>query len=78
MIRTFAEKRAAFRALHQQGCFVLPNPWDSGSARMLQHLGFFALAAMLSVAKQMKAGSFEGLSSGIPGQELNEIFGSFS
>src|SRR6267154_4732640 len=48
MIRTFAEKRAAFRALHQQGCFVLPNPWDSGSARMLQHLGFFALASTSS------------------------------
>src|SRR5450631_3767402 len=45
MIRTFVEKRSAFRALHQQGCFVLPNPWDVGSARMLQHLGFFALAS---------------------------------
>jgi hypothetical protein len=32
---------------------------------------------MLSAAKQMKAGSFEGLSGGIPGKELNEIFGSF-
>jgi 2-methylisocitrate lyase-like PEP mutase family enzyme len=48
MIRTFAEKRATFRALHQQGCFVLPNPWDLGSARMLQHLGFFALASTSS------------------------------
>jgi 2-methylisocitrate lyase-like PEP mutase family enzyme len=48
MIRTFAEKRAAFRALHQQGCFVLPNPWDLGSARVLQHLGFFALASTSS------------------------------
>ncbi len=34
----------AFRALHQSGCFVLPNPWDIGSAKMLQHLGFKALA----------------------------------
>jgi 2-methylisocitrate lyase-like PEP mutase family enzyme len=42
---TPAEKRAAFRALHQQGCFVLPNPWDAGSARMLQRLGFAALAS---------------------------------
>jgi 2-methylisocitrate lyase-like PEP mutase family enzyme len=40
-----ADKRRAFRALHQQGCFVLPNPWDVGSARMLQHLGFPALAS---------------------------------
>jgi 2-methylisocitrate lyase-like PEP mutase family enzyme len=39
------EKRAAFRALHCDGCFVIPNPWDVGSARMLQHLGFAALAS---------------------------------
>jgi 2-methylisocitrate lyase-like PEP mutase family enzyme len=37
------DKRRAFRALHQQVCFVLPNPWDVGSARMLQHLGFLGL-----------------------------------
>ena len=43
-----AEKRAAFRALHQQGCFVLPNPWDIGSARMFEHLGFKALASTSS------------------------------
>ncbi|MDB5956462.1 isocitrate lyase/phosphoenolpyruvate mutase family protein [Ramlibacter sp.] len=41
-------KRAAFRALHEQGCFVLPNPWDVGSARMLQGLGFQALATTSS------------------------------
>jgi 2-methylisocitrate lyase-like PEP mutase family enzyme len=45
MTRTTAEKRARFRALHQQGCFVLPNPWDVGSARLLQHLGFDAPAS---------------------------------
>lgn len=33
-----------FRALHQSGCFVLPNPWDAGTARYLQHLGFDAVA----------------------------------
>src|SRR6516164_1820249 len=48
MTRTVADKRASFRALHQQGCFVLPNPWDVGSARMLQHLGFAALASTSS------------------------------
>jgi 2-methylisocitrate lyase-like PEP mutase family enzyme len=42
---TVAAKRAAFRALHSQGCFVIPNPWDVGSARMLQHLGFAAVAS---------------------------------
>jgi 2-methylisocitrate lyase-like PEP mutase family enzyme len=46
--RTVDEKRAAFRQLHGQGCFVLPNPWDVGSARMLQHLGFTALASSSS------------------------------
>ncbi|HTJ99014.1 MAG TPA: isocitrate lyase/phosphoenolpyruvate mutase family protein [Bordetella sp.] len=44
MTRTIAEKRAAFRELHKQGCFILPNPWDVGSARFLQGLGFPALA----------------------------------
>jgi 2-methylisocitrate lyase-like PEP mutase family enzyme len=39
------EKRARFRELHQSGCFVLPNPWDTGSARLLQYLGFDALAS---------------------------------
>ena len=39
-----AEKRATFRQLHAQGCFVIPNPWDVGSARYLQGLGFKALA----------------------------------
>jgi 2-methylisocitrate lyase-like PEP mutase family enzyme len=41
---TVDEKRAAFRQLHASGCFVIPNPWDVGSARWLQHLGFPALA----------------------------------
>jgi 2-methylisocitrate lyase-like PEP mutase family enzyme len=39
-----AGRRKAFRALHERGCFVIPNPWDVGSARYLQHLGFPALA----------------------------------
>lgn len=43
-----ADKRARFRALHQSGCFVLPNPWDQGSARLLQHMGFSALASTSS------------------------------
>ena len=43
-----AARRADFRALHQAGCFVLPNPWDCGSARLLQHLGFRALASTSS------------------------------
>jgi len=35
---------ARFRELHESGCFVLPNPWDIGSAKYLQHAGFKALA----------------------------------
>src|SRR3974390_27684 len=42
---TVAEKRRTFRTLHERGCFVIPNPWDVGSARYLQHLGFKALAS---------------------------------
>lgn len=34
----------AFRALHESGCFLIPNPWDIGTARLLAHLGFKALA----------------------------------
>src|SRR3954465_15151273 len=37
-----------FRQLHESGCFVLPNPWDVGSARLLVHLGFSALATTSS------------------------------
>ena len=40
----FSARRAAFRKLHESGCFVIPNPWDAGTARYLRHLGFPALA----------------------------------
>lgn len=43
-----SQKRAAFRTLHQSGCFVLPNPWDAGSASVLAGLGFKALATTSS------------------------------
>jgi 2-methylisocitrate lyase-like PEP mutase family enzyme len=42
---TVAEKRATYRRLHESGCFVIPNPWDVGTARYLQGLGFKALAS---------------------------------
>ena len=45
---TPADKRRAFHRLHESGCFVIPNPWDLGSARMLQGLGFAALASTSS------------------------------
>jgi 2-methylisocitrate lyase-like PEP mutase family enzyme len=43
-------RRRAFRQLHESGCFVIPNPWDAGSARYLQQLGFKALATTSSGA----------------------------
>lgn len=44
-MNTQAEKGQAFRALHQrEGAFIIPNPWDPGTARLLAHLGFEALA----------------------------------
>jgi len=45
-----SERRRAFRRLHESGCFVIPNPWDIGSARYLQKLGFKALATTSSGA----------------------------
>ena len=45
---TIADRRRTFRALHAGGCFVIPNPWDVGSARYLKSLGFKALATTSS------------------------------
>jgi 2-methylisocitrate lyase-like PEP mutase family enzyme len=41
---TIEEKRSQFRQLHQIGCFALPNPWDIGTAKYLEHVGFKAIA----------------------------------
>ena len=43
-----SEKGAAFRALHEGETFIIPNPWDAGSAKMLAALGFKALASTSS------------------------------
>jgi 2-methylisocitrate lyase-like PEP mutase family enzyme len=45
---SIADKRKTFRELHKSGCFVIPNPWNVGSARYLQGLGFKALATTSS------------------------------
>src|SRR5262245_47847779 len=42
---TIEKRRADFSALHEKGCFVIPNPWDRGSAAALEHMGFKALAS---------------------------------
>jgi 2-methylisocitrate lyase-like PEP mutase family enzyme len=44
----FTARRAAFRKLHEAGFFVIPNPWDAGTARFLRSLGFKALATTSS------------------------------
>jgi 2-methylisocitrate lyase-like PEP mutase family enzyme len=44
----FAARRAACRKLHETGCFLIPNPWDAGSAHALERLGFRALATTSS------------------------------
>jgi 2-methylisocitrate lyase-like PEP mutase family enzyme len=59
-----AEKRRTFRKLHESGCFVIPNPWDVGSARYLQSLGFKALASTSSGAAWSQALPDNGLSRG--------------
>lgn len=43
-----SDRRREFRRLHESGCFVIPNPWDRGSARLLTQLGFKALATTSS------------------------------
>jgi 2-methylisocitrate lyase-like PEP mutase family enzyme len=48
MSLTAETKRARFRALHQSGCFIIPNPWDVGSAKRLEKMGFQALASTSS------------------------------
>ena len=45
---TTSDKRARFRKLHETGCFIIPNPFDIGSAKALQHQGFKALASTSS------------------------------
>jgi 2-methylisocitrate lyase-like PEP mutase family enzyme len=57
-----AARRAAFRALHDEGCFTLPNPWDAGSAVRLKTLGFKALASTSAGAAWALGQSDGGLS----------------
>ncbi len=61
---TPADKRRAFRKLHESGCFVIPNPWDAGGARYLQSLGFKALASTSSGAAWSQGLPDNGLSRG--------------
>src|SRR6266498_4598657 len=55
-----------FRAMHESGCFVLPNPWDIGTAIYLEHLGFEALATT-SAGFAFSRGKHDG---GVPRDEM--------
>src|SRR5437867_11265781 len=57
----FTARRQAFQKLHQSGCFVIPNPWDPGSARYLQHLGFKALATTSAGIAFSRGLTYEGV-----------------
>ena len=63
------EARAAFRKLHESGCFVIPNPFDVGTAMYLEHLGFRALGRALVVVSV-----FSGLGWLIAGDYVRERF----
>ena len=63
-------RRRAFRALHERGCFVIPNPWDVGTARYLQHLGFPALATT-SAGFAFSQGRPDSADDGVSGRDRN-------
>lgn len=58
----FTQRRAAFRKLHESGCFLIPNPWDAGSAKILAGLGFKALATTSSGFAWTRGGHDGGMS----------------
>ena len=67
--------RRAFRELHVSGCFVIPNPWDVGSARYLQSLGFKALASTSSGFAWSRARPDNGLARDTVLEHLRDIVG---
>jgi 2-methylisocitrate lyase-like PEP mutase family enzyme len=70
---SIADKRRAFRQLHESGCFVIPNPWDVGSARMLQGMGFKALATTSSGAAWSRGRPDNGLTGDVMLAHLAEM-----
>ena len=70
---SIAEKRQAFHQLHEAGCFAIPNPWDIGSARMLQGLGFRALATTSSGFAWSQARADNGVAREVVLAHLREI-----
>ncbi len=70
---SIVDKRRTFRQMHDAGCFVIPNPWDVGSARMLQGLGFKALATTSSGFAWSQAFPDNGISRDMALAHLHEI-----
>ena len=54
------DKAEQFRALHASGCFIIPNAWDAGSARILAQLGFVAAVATTSAGLAFMLGRKDG------------------
>jgi 2-methylisocitrate lyase-like PEP mutase family enzyme len=71
-----ADKRRAFHQLHTSGCFVIPNPWDPGSARFLQSLGFRALATTSAGFAWSKARPDNGVTRDMAIAHLHEMVAS--
>ena len=72
---SIADKRRTFQQLHVAGCFVLPNPWDVGSARFLQGLGFKALATTSSGFAWSQGRPDNGISREMALAHLQEVVG---
>ena len=70
---TVADKRRRFRELHAAGCFLIPNPWDAGSARFLQGLGFQALATTSSGFAWSRAHPDAGITRDMVLEHLHEM-----
>jgi len=70
---SIADKRRIFQRLHASGCFVIPNPWDAGSARYLQSLGFKALATTSAGFAWSKARPDNGVTSDMVIAHLQEM-----
>ena len=70
---SITDKRRAFHQLHQGGCFAIPNPWDVGSARYLQGLGFKALATTSSGFAWTKGHADGGIPRELVLEHLHEL-----
>lgn len=78
----FDARRHEFRTLHERGCFLIPNPWDIGSARYLQHLGFPALATtsagIASVGPALARAAWTGFVRGTQALKSDGSFAGFA